>query len=332
MDVRGLIKKPAEALKRIRPALGSRVSFLENAKGVLPVAGLIFLFVLVIGGLWWFSPYVDELYSLLPGYYENKTYNELTQQKNDLIEENARFLSKNDDLETELATVEADLDGYARMAEIDSEIISSLDDIRTNMGAIIDLDMQFLEMRLPEVVSHYVKLSYDVDEVRKDLIETSLDISSGRRDLAEFNTSRVKFDNCLADVDWAGQDKAISDAVAVCVEGITSMQEKVVVMEDRYEVSLDGLSKYLTLLSEEWTANYQYYGAISEGDYTKANEYDAIFVEKKRAISEIDVNTVFDEFYEEALVPLREKFIGLSEDEREKDRLANEWYENNVQR
>ena len=40
----------------------------------------------------------------------------------------------------------------------------------------------------------------------------------------------------------------------------------------------------------------------------------------------------FDEFYEEALVPLREKFIGLSEDEREKDRLANEWYENNVQR
>lgn len=305
---------------------------IKKRKSVWPVALVLALVLLILIALWWLSPYYDDIYALFPGFYQSSEYDSLSIKKNDIIAQNTELLAEIELLEVELEDVEATMDGYKVMIDLNSEIIILQESVWENMNEILLIDEELLAMRLPDTVAQYVRLSYEQDLARKDLATLSIEISNARRDLAEFKEMRSEFDNCLADVDWAGADKVISDSVLACVSTLPKVLEKTSQMEDRYEVDLERLTEYFTLLKEEWEANAAYYLAISQGDYEKANEHDQVFVEKKREISELNVVEISNEFYEEGLGPMIEQFVELSEEEEGLRAKAEQWYTSNIDR
>lgn len=311
----------------------SAKDFISQNRSFVLVGLVILAVFLLVFIIWWFSPYVDDIYALIPGYYQNEEYNQLTDEKNVLIEDNAVLLVEAEEHETSLGSVSTSADGYDQMIEINSDIVSTNQTIRENLVEILAIDEELSAMHLPDVVRQYVRFSFELDEVRMDMVELSIQIGSARRDLAEFNKKRVEFDTCLADVDWTAADATIAVSVEACAEKIDDLQERVLLMEGQYNADLDEMKNYLKLLSEQWYANAGYYQAISEGKYTEAsNKYDSVFVERRRQISELDVVSVLNEFYEEGIGPMLEDLIELGELETEKEKLANDWYDRNLSR
>jgi hypothetical protein len=324
LTVPKLLKAPALPTKKEMEEL------LKKSRTAWPLAlvlGIAGLFIII---LWWLTPYYDDIYHVLPGFYQNAEYEELSVRKNELMDQSKDTLDEINELGTELAAVEVSSEGYGRMVELNSEIISLQEFAWETINEILEIDDELLGMRLPENVAQYVRLGHEYDLTRKDQIALSLEISNARRDAAELSVMRTTFDSCLAGIDWAGADKTIADGVSACAALISPMEQKVASMEDRYEVELEGLSAYLPLLREQWEANAAYYEAISQGDYTTANEHDKVFVERKRQISEIAVEEAFDEFYVEAIGPMSEEFVILVEEEAQDAERMNIWYEQNI--
>lgn len=309
-----------------------RLDIVRKHKSLLPVVLVVAIVGVVIFAAWWLSPYYDDVYAIIPGIYDSNEYNRLKEEKNDLIDENVELLAQVDELEKELEDVPLTEDGYAEVAEIHGEIIGVQTEIYENLVKIVEIGEELLSMSLPEVVEQYISLSLESDQIRVTLIELALSISEARRDQAELNGMRAAFDNCLADVNWADNDENISNQIKACSGKIVPLQEKGVDMAEMYDVELDRLTTYLTLLKEQWDANAAYYLAIHQGDYTKANEHDQVFVERKRQISELSVSEAFGEFYEEAIGVMVEDFGKMKENEVSKDEEVDAWYEQNISR
>ena len=310
----------------IKLFLIGKSSFLWAGLVVAVVAFIVFL-------LWWFTPYFDDLYALIPGYYQNNEYNELTDTKNSLIEENAEFLIESEEYEVSLGSVSTSEEGYDQMIQINGDIVSVNQSVRENLVEILEVDEQLTAMQLPDVVRQYVRYSYELDEVRMDMVELSIQIGSARRDLAEFNKYRMEFDTCLSDVDWSESDTVIGTSVEACADKIVNLQDRVLLMEGQHAVELEEMKNSLKLLSEQWNANAGYYHAIAEGNYSKAtDEFDVVFVERRRQISELDVVDILNEFYVEGIGPMLKELIEFGEEESEKEQHANDWYERNLVR
>ncbi|MDD3662037.1 MAG: hypothetical protein PHG63_03135 [Candidatus Dojkabacteria bacterium] len=301
-------------------------------RSLYPVFFVIVFAIVIIFVAWWSSPYLSDLQALMPGYYQNEEYTASLDLKNDLLEENAELLSQKDEMEAELEQILLSPQNYPHIIEKNNAIISILETARMNQAEIVTIDEELLDMRLPGVVNQYLWLSHELDVTRLDLVQTSIDIATARRDVTEFNKQRNDFDECLSGINWAGADTAIASAVSGCTAHIPVMRQSVVAMEDRYGIELEKLQGYLTLLQEQWEASTAYYVAISESNYMEANQHDEVFVARKREISELDLIDVFNEFYEEALNPMIDRFGELSEDETVKKQRADGWYEQNVRR
>lgn len=329
---RGRLTMPKLPKAPVFPSKEETKELLKKSKTFWPLALVLGIAGLIIILLWWLTPYYDDIYTILPGFYQNAEYEELSVRKNELMDQNIKTLDEINELGAELAAIEVSSEGYGRMVELNSEIIALQEFAWETINEIIEIDDEFLKMRLPENVAQYVRFGHEYDLTRKDQIALSLELSNARRDAAELSVMRGTFDSCLAGIDWAGADKTIANGVSVCSDLIPPMEEKVASMEDRYGVELEGLSLYLPLLKDQWDANAAYYDAISQGDYTKANEHDKVFVESKRQISEIAVEEAFNEFYVKVVGPMSEEFVLLGEKEAQDAERMNIWYEKNIMR
>jgi len=177
-----------------------------------------------------------------------------------------------------------------------------------------------------------VELSQDLDEIQIEINTLSAQVSAARRDQNELRLLRSDFDNCLLAVNWNESEKTVSEAITACVQKIPPLQETVGRMELSYGADLDQMSMYFLLLKEEWEAEASYYQLISERNYTQATEFDTIFVDRKRQISELNIVDVFNEFTVETLGPMQEDLIALREKAQVKETAAIRWYENNIAR
>lgn len=304
----------------------------KGSRSLLPVGVALMAFLLIILIIWLVAPYTDGVYALIPGYYQIERYNEVTEEKNTINEENIDLYTELLELETQYNDVPATEEGYTQMVQIDNDIITTLEDIEVQLTRSRELNDELKSMRLPEVVSQYVQLSIDLDDIQYEVNEQSLQVSAARRDLNELRLLRSTFDNCLLEINWTSSEKTISDAITACNATIPALQEKVGSMEIEYGAHLDQMSGYLVLLKEEWEAEAAYYFSLSERNYTQANQYDTVFVERKRQISELDIIAVFNEFTLETLGPMQENLISLKEKAAAKEKTATQWFENNIQR
>jgi hypothetical protein len=100
-------------------------------------------------------------------------------------------------------------------------------------------------------------------------------------------------------------------------------------MEEDYDTELPELNNYFTLLDQQWKASIAYYRALDEGNYNKANEHDDVFAEKKRALSEIDVE-IFNEFDEKVTDVYALQINQLLDEEKVKEQEADEWFDDNL--
>lgn len=298
---------------------------LPMKKALLLWTGIV---LLVLFGVL-FLVFRDPILLALPGFYENRDYNTLTVEKNDLIDENARLLKQNNKLDEELSDLGGSVEDFEIRIEKNKEILSNLETIETNMEAIVEYDDEFASMRLPYNVSRYVQLSKELDETRKELVVVYKDYINARIDMTILNRKRAEFDVCMNDINWSGDDKAIAEGIDGCRTMIEEMLSQVQVMEDNYKVELAGLTNYFTLLASQWEASSDYYKALDANDYQKANEYDSVFAEKKRAISEIDLD-VFNEFDNKVTNDFMEKFKKLSQEEIKLEDKADKWYKENL--
>jgi len=168
----------------------------KKPKWLLPVI-VVIIGVIVATILLLVWRYADDVFVLVPGYYENRGYNSLTADKNDLIDENAVLLAENDGYEQDILTLGSSVEDYEQMVNLNDSVLSNLDVVAANLETIIGFDNDFNAMRLPTVVATYVDLSLELDQVRKDMVVVSVDITTARRDMSEFNLTRAKFDACL---------------------------------------------------------------------------------------------------------------------------------------
>lgn len=275
--------------------------------------------------------YREELFVMIPGYYKNYEYNSFTSKKNDLIEENAGLFLKNDELNSANAAFGSTVEDFTSKIENNTEILANLKEISKNVDEILEFDEKFMMMRLPYVVERNIELYEDLDKVRKQLVVKSIEIVEARIDIDFFNKTRAEFDLCLVGIDWADSDQNIADYIEKCNAKFELMEDQVSGMEDEYDVELEGLNDYMTLLGEQWDASVLYYRAIAKKDYDKANTHDEVFVEKKREISELDPD-IFNEFNELVINVLVEEFGELRIEEQEKENISDDWYDNNIGR
>jgi len=294
---------------------------------ILFSAGIILLGVF-LGILYYFR---TEIFVIIPGYYKNYEYNSFTSKKNDLIEENAELLLVNDGLNAENAELGATVEDFDQKIENNTKILDNLEKINGNVDDILEFDGKFLKMRLPYVVERYVELSDELDQVRKVLIAKSLEIVEARIGIDTFNRTRAEFDACLVGINWSDSDQNIANYIEDCNKKISIMDEQLLELEEKYDINLEGLNRYLTLLKEQWESSVLYYRAIAKKDYDGANSHDAVFVQKKREISELDPE-IFNEFNVLVINILVEEFGDLSMEEQEKEKACDHWYDNNIGR
>lgn len=330
MDVRRLI--PKIKLPSIIPATKSIWKDSKYVHSFLPIFLALGVFVILIVAIWWLSPYLGSVYALVPGYYHIDTYNTITLEKNAINDENSQLFDRLQVLEDRYNEISATEEGYREMIQVDGDMITVLQDIEGQLERSIELDEKLLTLRLPSVVQQYVLLAGDLDEIQIEVNMLSQDVSGARRDLNELRLRRSEFDNCLIAIDWNSTEKGISEAISQCTTIVPLMQEVVGRMEIEYGADLEDLGGYLILLKEEWDAESSYYLSISEKNYTKAKEYDDIFADRKRQISETDVVLVFNEFSVETLIPLQQNLIDLRARSELKEKTATQWYTNSIAR
>lgn len=275
--------------------------------------------------------YREELFVIIPGYYKNYEYNSFTSKKNDLIEENAGLFLKNDELNSQNSELGATVEDFTSKIENNTEILANLEEISKNVDEILEFDEKFMMMRLPYVVERNIELYEDLDKVRKQLVLKSMEIVGAKIEIDFFNKTRAEFDLCLVGIDWADSDQNISDYIDKCSAKFDLMEDQVSEMEEKYDVTLEDLNNYMEILGEQWDASVLYYSAIAKKDYNEANTHDAVFVEKKREISELDPE-IFNEFNELVINVLVEEFGELSIEEQEKEKISDDWYDNNIGR
>jgi len=293
---------------------------------------IIFLLVLVFGllSILMVYRYWDSIMLAIPGVVSHDEYNELTDQKNEYINQNAGLLSENAGLEVELADLSDN--EYSQRADIYNEIIINLQEVIENIGAMIAYGEQFVDMQLPVYVTRYVELSQELDELRLQASQKSLLISQARKDQNDLNWKRDSFDLCLNEVGWNGDDSTINSEILVCIDKIDIAIEYVGSLEANYEVSLEDLHTYFATLKEQWTASADYYSALSESNYTKANEYDEVFAEKRREIEESDLEEILVNFSTLVVLPASDEFAEISEQVASKQNEVDIWYEENIEK
>lgn len=296
-------------------------------KALLLWTGVVLL--ILFGGL--FFIFKDQVLLALPGFYENAEYNELTVKKNDLIDVNAQLFKENTELNEEINELGGTSEDFTKRIEKNKQILSNLETIDDNMNTIVKYDESFKNMRLPYHVSRYVEISSELDDIRLELIQIYEEYINARIDMNILNKKRTEFDECLTDINWNGKDSDIAKAIDKCRNYITEIQAQLQVMEDNYGVELTELTNYFTLLSDQWEASSAYYKALAANDYKKATAHDETFSEKKRELSEIDVE-VFNEFDNKVIDGLKKEFEKLSEEEVSKEEEANDWYNEYIER
>lgn len=304
--------------------LSDKLSFKKLAPFI---AGFVLL--VIFGAVVFF--YRDDLFMLVPGFYQNRDYNNLTSKKNDLVEENARLLAENDTINQESMQLGTSSEDYGKKIENDHKSLENLEKLQKNMDKILVYDKDFEDMRLPSVIATYVELSMELDEVRDRLIDSSVELIEARKAMDKFNKTRAEFDECLAGINWNYSDKNISEGIKSCNQKLPELQTQLDEMKEDFDVELNDLTNYLTLLREQWEASALYYEALSQADYNKANEHDAVFADRKRQISEMEID-VFAEFNAEVIDRIIGEFEDLSKQEDEKEKEANRWYDKNVGR
>lgn len=317
-------KKQSEKKMNRKPVMLLGLPF---KKALLLWTGVVLL--ILFGGL--FFIFKDQVLLALPGFYENAEYNELTVKKNDLIDVNAELFNTNTELNGEINELGGTSEDFTKRIEKNKQILSNLETIEDNMNTIMKYDDSFKNMRLPHHVSRYVEISSELDKIRLNLIQIYEEYINARIDMNILNKKRTEFDECLTDINWNGKDSDIAKAIDKCRNYITEIQAQLQVMEDNYGVELTGLTNYFTLLSDQWEASSEYYKALAANDYKKATAHDETFSEKKREISEIDVE-VFNEFDNKVIDDLKKEFEKLSEEEVSKEEEANDWYDEYIER
>ncbi|MBN2100414.1 hypothetical protein JW710_00760 [Candidatus Dojkabacteria bacterium] len=297
--------------------------------------GKIFLFIggaVVVAGFCFLVYYFyEDILLLFPGYYNNREYNSLTADKNDLIDENALLLEKNDALNEEISQLGTSSSDFQSKVDINLEVTENLEKIENNLEKIDEYNEKFTNMRLPLVIERYTKLSAELDDVRKDMISKSKEIVAARIEMDELNKMRAEFDECLGKINWNKPNSEIASSLKTCNQKIDDMQSEIDEMEKDYDVELDQLDNYFKILEEQWTTSVSYHEALAKKNYTEANKFDSIYADKKKIISEMDI-AVFNEFNGEAIDHLIDEFEKLAEKEVEKEQEANKWYEDNIRK
>lgn len=313
--------------------LGGRLKSFFKFKKISPGRKWFFLAGVALVGVVAISLYYfgEDFFAVIPGYYKNYEYNSFTSKKNDLIEDNAGFFLANDDLNSKNSELGSTVEDFTSKIENNTQIVDNLEKISKNVDEILECDKQLRLMRLPYIVEKSVELYEDLDKVRRQLVGKSLEIVEARIGIDSFNKTRVEFDSCLVSIDWADSDQNIGDYIDSCNTKIDIMKDQISELEKTYNVELVELNNYLSLLEGQWEASVLYYRAIAKGDYNEANSHDAVFVEKKRVISELDPY-IFNEFNELVINELVLEFGELSLEEQEKENISDDWYDNNLSR
>lgn len=300
--------------------------FAKFFKGsILSFVLTLILFCLSVLVLYMIVRYWDGIILAVPGVINHDEYNELTDKKNDIVSENSELLALNSEYEVTLGSLESD--DYAGKLEVYEGIISNLQKIIDNLETMVDYGDDFSEMQLPVYVSRYTELSKELDELRLKAAQISLSITKARVDLNELNRKRSNFDLCLNNISWNSGDAEIEKKILSCVSTIDDTMEYIVLLESKYEIDLTDIKNYFTLLGEQWMASASYYSALSKEDYMKANDYDAVFAEKRREIEGLDLNEVFETFSEFVITPKSDEFAKVSQQITEKQEDVDNWYE-----
>ncbi len=316
------IKKSQNSLPSKKSGRGLRPNLLFVIIGIFLVG--------LFGAILYF--FRGDIMKLVPGFYQNHTYNDLTVKKNDLIDENSTLLSQNEQKENEITNLGVTVEDYTTRVNSYTTIVNNLTKVQKNLDTITGYDKTFVKLRLPIAVVEYVKILADLDEVRSEEVGISMKVATGRKEFAEFNKTRAEFDKCLSDINWAWSDSNISSAIKKCNGKITTLKTQISDIEKKYGVTLDKITKYLKLLGEEWTAEASYYSSLAARNYSQANANDAVFASRKRSINAMDLVDVFNEFQTEYLGPQLEKFVEKSEHEKELETSADNWYQNNLKK
>jgi hypothetical protein len=318
-------RKTSNGKKRKKLFKGLKLN-LQTKKALLIWLGVLVL--LIFGALIFF--FRDEVFMALPGFYDNRARQNLTEKKNELISENSDLLEDNNKINSEISELSNNLEDTKKKFEKNKQILKNLETLRGNCEKVLEYDDEILAMRLPYNLSKYSQMSKAANEIRLELIETYIDFINARIEMNLLNIKRSQFDKCLSEVPWESDDDArIADSIEACLKKITEIKQHIGTMEEDYDTELPELNNYFTLLDQQWKASIAYYRALDEGNYNKANEHDDVFAEKKRALSEIDVE-IFNEFDEKVTDVYALQINQLLDEEKLKEQEADEWFDDNL--
>lgn len=284
---------------------------------LLGVAGLVYLFNL--------DPLV-----LIPRYYQNNEYNEITLEKNELIDKNSDLISQNDEIGSDVVSYNRDVEGYEKRLNGYENLIQNTEQIIKNLQDINELDETLITMRLPFEAKRYAELTYEHDQVRLDMMEKSLKITQSKYDMTQFNYLSAQFDSCIEKAKKNSNDSEVSKQIKNCLTHLNSMSELLTEMESEYDIELEHMNQYVTLMQGKWQASADYHAAIAEDDYETAVKHDDTFIAKNREIEELDPIEYLTEFEREVTEVLVEDFEELREIEREKEQKVIAWQDENL--
>ncbi|MBN1618833.1 hypothetical protein JW887_05865 [Candidatus Dojkabacteria bacterium] len=274
----------------------------------------------------------EDLKVFLPGYYQNDEYQDLTDKKNKLIDENEQYLSQRDELNDQLLDLGYQPADFDQKVSIYNDILDKLTLIENNLKKIVDYDDQMLDLRVPSYVVTYLNLVEKGDKTRLEIVQKNKDIISANIDQAKLDKIFAEFNICTENAGKQTNDAVVASELKTCMASISSLRTLVGEMESTYDVKLTNLSTYIDLFDKQWQETIAFREAVNNGDYASANAHDDAASQLKRDIQELGEVESLGEFSNTVIKEYIDDLSSLLEDETRFDNEAQKCYELNFEK
>lgn len=296
---------------------------------------MVSLFIILLG-LAFVAYYHEVFLALIPGFYEFDKYKSELSKRNDLVDENNFLVSENVQLIEKLNNLGSSSSDFEQKKNISFDTSKNLKKTLANLNKLEQTNKTLLQLRLISKLKKYINILTSVDNLSLQARQNELTISNARVIYYGYRESEAEFNECIAGVNRSSTsyssavEKETATKIETCLTLLAKAQTEIDKLEQLIKKELPLTTNYIKNLNDFWLNSYNFHKYLGEENLTEAEKYNNQAAEYQRIISELDLESVNDEFNAVYLDDLINETIVLIESADKKQAEADDFFEKNL--
>lgn len=240
----------------------------------------------------------DSYIISIPGWVNANKYKTLTDERDQLIDENSLKIRQNQEIQQRLNTEDLPFEeGY----QLISTFVSNFETIQSNMQRISEIDTNLLSIDLPEKISSKIVTVSDENQTSIVKLSQSLPFYQASEDYFNLRVKKEEADKCIQNIDLTQDPDKIAESISSCAAMYDNALAEISNIETQYNTSLPNIRRYIETTKAMWAALSEFYIALSQEDYRKEKEYDDLYLTKEAELEALGVETIWFEYKDNIL-------------------------------